>query len=150
MAPTMEGDNRRQQEEDERPSQGRGRGPSRRWDSGDREWGPPTWGRHHHHHHHHHEQDGPEPARRRGGRRSERFGDDEFAQATRRLIGAVRAAGRDGDNTRRPAVAVMDEAARAIYRLLADGAEAPADAGPTGAAYAPDPETGPQPGPAVA
>jgi hypothetical protein len=149
MAPRMEGDTSRHDVEDERPSRGRGRGPSRRWDSGDRDRGPASWGFHHHHHHHPHE-DGPDPSGRRGGRRSERFADDDFGQATRRLIGAIRAAGRDGHIPQGAATAVMDEATRAIYRLLADGAEAPADAEQAGAAFSPEPEAKAESGPIVA
>jgi hypothetical protein len=147
MAPTWKGDTSRQETQDERPGRGGRRGPSRRHGDDNRHWGRPPWDFHPHHGHHGHDH---RPDRTgRGSRRRERFGDDEFSQGLRRLFDALRAAGRSGDRSRHAAVATMDGATRAIYRLLAEEAEAPADAEAAGAALSPEECSGPSPDPAA-
>jgi G3E family GTPase len=148
MAPTWEGDTSRHDRRDQRPGRDGRRGSSRRHDFADREWGHAPWEFHHHHHHDH--DDRTDPSRQRRGRRRERFEADEYGQALQRLIDAIRAAGRTGDGPRHAAVAVMDGATRAIYRLLAEEAEAPADTASTGTALSPEPEADSTPGSTVA
>jgi G3E family GTPase len=144
MAPTWEGDTSRYDTRDQGPGRGGRRGPSHRHHGDERHGGNAPWEFHHHHHHHHDHDNRPDAGRGRGGRRRERFGnDEEFGQALYRLIDAVRASGRSGEGSRHAAVAVMDGATRAIYRLLAEEAEAPADNRPAEAALSPESEAGP-------
>jgi hypothetical protein len=80
-------------------------------------------------HHHHHDQD-TEGVARSGRRREWRSDGPEGGRRIRALVGAARAASQSDETTREAALAIIDEAARAIYRVLGAAQPAPTSTTP--------------------
>jgi hypothetical protein len=113
-----DGYDRRDAEFEARGRRGRrGPGPRQGWD----ERGGERRSVHHHRHDHFSGLAYDDRDDVRGfGRGRGREGSDELAEATRRLVGALRAVARTQDSGQRKAVAIMDETTRTIYRLLSE------------------------------